>query len=89
MVRTWQIFCVGGVVIAEKQEVFISGIIETRESTTASLILVASLNMDFNTGDIGFCAHLSGSVAADKAFPRFSAGACGACHLNKPVRGAA
>ena len=51
--------------------------------------LVASPILCTDRGKLGLCGHLGGSVAADKVFPRFTAGGCGACHLNKPVGGAA
>ena len=89
-VRTWQIFCVGWSVNAEKQAIFVPCEVETWRpmigSTTAA---TASATGYTNNGKFGLCGHLCGSVAADKTFLRFTAGGFGACHLNEPVGGAA
>ena len=50
---------------------------------------VANPTLYTDRGKLGLCGHLGGSIAAGKTFPRFTAGGCGACHLNEPVGGAA
>ena len=89
-IRTGQVACISWGINTEKQAVFISSKVEAWESMMGSMAtLMASPTLYTDRGKLGLCGHLGGSVAADKTFPRFTTGCCGACHLDEPVGGAA
>ena len=90
VIRTGQVDCISRGVNTEKQAVFISSKVKSWKSMMGSETTpVASPEFYTDRGKFGLCGHLGGSIAADKTFPRFTAGGRGACHLNEPVGGAA